>query len=415
MPIPSPFHSRTAPLNEKQEWRDWSGFLAAGSYEPGHEREYYAIRNSAALIDISPLYKYDINGPDAERLVNKIITRDVSVTEVGQIIYSPWCDEAGKLIDDGTVWRLGPGHFRITAADPSLRWFQDCGFGLRAKVLDVSRNLAGLALQGPLSRQILSELIPKSDLANLAYYQLIKVQVPAIGLNGGKEPESSGDGENAFPLTITRTGFTGDLGYELWVSPEHALRLWDRLMTIGQRYGLLPAGMVALDIARIEAGLLLIEVDYVAAPKALTEARKSSPYEAGLGWAVALDKGSFVGRLALLAEQELGSTWALVGLEIDWPALEALFAAHDLPPMVAGRASRSAIPAYNENGRQVGQITSSTFSPILKRYIALATVERAYSRPGTELQAEITVEYTRYTGRATVVRKPFYNPAHKRE
>jgi len=396
MSLATPFHNRTAALNENLEWRHWSGYFAAGTYEPNHEREYWAIRNSAAIIDISPLFKYDLIGPDAMRLVNKIITRDVSHCAEGQIMYSPWCDENGHIIDDGTVWRIGKNHFRMTAADPNLRWFQDNGFGMRAEIKDVSSNLAALALQGPLSGQVIQEVVSDPGLESLPYYHLLQTTSPG------------------FPLTITRTGFTGDLGYELWVSPEYALQLWDLLLEVGQGYGLLPAGMVALDIARIEAGLMLIEVDYISAQRALTEARLSSPFEAGLGWTVALNKGPFIGRKALRAEKEAGPAWDFVGLEIDWPALEKLFAAYDLPPLVAGRSSRQSVPVYNENGRQIGQITSSTFSPILKRYIALATVEVAYAKPGSALQVELTVEYMRQKCPARVVKKPFYNPAHKR-
>jgi aminomethyltransferase len=393
--LATPFHSRTSALNEKQAWRDWSGFLAAASYEPSHEREYFAIRNAAGLIDVSPLFKYDLVGPDALLVVNKIMTRDMSRCSVGQVMYSPWCDELGHVIDDGTVWRIGENHFRITAADPNLRWFQDCAFGLEAKVSDVSRNLAALALQGPNSRRILEETVTGVDLAALGYYHL----APAV--------------MDGFPLTITRTGFTGDLGYELWVAPKNAVRLWDNVLEAGQGYGLLPVGMVALDMARIEAGLLLIEVDYISTHRALTPARKSTPFEIGLGWTVGLNKGPFVGRRPLLAESAAGSRWAMVGLEVDWPELEALYAEAGLPPMVAGQASRDAVPVFS--GRdQVGQATSRTFSPIQKRYIALASVLREAAKPGADLEIEITVEYERRRCRATVVKTPFFNPARKK-
>lgn len=384
-------------MNENQEWRNWSGYLAAGTYEPTHEREYYAIRNSAALIDVSPLHKYDIQGLDAERLVNKIVTRDVKKCGLGQIIYSPWCDENGHMIDDGTIWRLAKNHFRITAAEPNLRWFQDCGFGLDCQVMDVSDDLAALALQGPNSRKILREVAKDVEVGGISYYRLAPATMAGM------------------PLTITRTGFTGDLGFELWFLPEYAEEIWDILMDAGQRYGLLPAGMVALDIARIEAGLLLIEVDYMPANKALIDSLKSTPFEASLEWTVALDKGVFVGRRALESEANRGSQWALVGLEIDWPVLESLFAAHDLPPLVAGRASREAVPVTNENGRQIGQATSRAFSPILKKYIALATVEREFAYESLTLSIEVTVEYTRQQCPARVVPTPFYNPPQKRD
>ncbi|MFQ5613879.1 MAG: aminomethyltransferase family protein [Anaerolineae bacterium] len=395
MPLPTPFHSRTSPLCESYEWRNWSGYLAAALYEPSHEREYYAIRNSAALIDISPLFKYEISGPDAPRLVDRIMTRDISQCRVGQVMYSPWCDERGQVIDDGTIARLEENRFRITAADPNLRWFQDVGYGLRAQVVNVSQDLAALALQGPKSRAILREVVAGVDVDRLKYFRLAQGTV------------------DGFPVTITRTGYTGDLGYELWTAPERAGRLWDCLFERGRDYGLLPAGLVALDVARIEAGLLLIEVDYISAHKAVIEAQKSSPYKIGLGWTVKLDAGDFVGRRALAAEKERGSEWAFVGLQADWEALERLYAEFDLPPQVAGRASRDAVPVYKYGG-QIGQATSHTFSPILKQYIGLGTVLSRHARIGEQVEMEVTVEYTRRRVPATVVRTPFFDPERKR-
>jgi aminomethyltransferase len=395
MPIPTPFHSRTAPLCESQEWRGWSGYLAAASYEPAHEREYYAIRSSAALIDVSPLFKYEVSGPDALKLVNRIMTRDLGKCAVGQVMYSPWCDDDGKVIDDGTIARLDQDRFRITAADPSLAWFQDCGYGMQVEIRDVSTDLAALALQGPNARRILKEAVQGTDLDGLRYYRLARASAQDL------------------PLTITRTGYTGDLGYELWIAPEHAGRLWDLLVEKGEKYGLTPAGMVALDIARIEAGLPLIEIDYISSRKALIPAQKSSPFELGLDWAVALDKPGFIGRKALLAEKRRGAVWSFTGLDVDWQVLEALFARAGLPPQVAGRASRAALPVYRE-GRQVGQATSHTFSPVMKKYVALATLESQHAAPGTRLDVEVTVEYTRLQAAAKVVKLPFYDPPRKR-
>lgn len=396
MPIPTPFHARTAALCESREWREWAGYLAASVYEPSHEPEYYAIRNGAALIDVSPLFKYEISGPDAARAVDRIVPRDVSRCQLGQVLYAPWCDEEGKVIDDGTIARLEEEVFRITAAGRNLRWFQDLAYGFDARVEDVSEALAALSLQGPNSRAILEETTAGFDVEGLGYFRLARGTADGV------------------PLTVTRTGYTGDLGYELWVRPEHAERLWDRLMEAGRRYGLLPAGMVALDIARIEAGLLLIEVDYNSAHHARTEAQKSSPFELGLGWAVVLDAGPFVGREALRAERAHGSPWALVGLRVKWEDLERLYAEEDLPPAVAGRASRTAAPVYR-GGRQIGQATSHTFSPILKQYVALATVEAAHAALGTAMEIEVTVEYQRKRARATVEKVPFFNPPRKRE
>ena len=271
MPIPTPFHSRTSAVCESYEWRNWSGYLAAGLYEPSFEREYFAIRNSAAMIDVSPLFKYEISGPDAAQVVDRLITRDSSQCRVGQVMYSPWCDEEGKVIDDGVIARLDENHFRITAADPNLNWFQDVSYGFDAQVQDVSTRLAALALQGPNSRAVIKEVVSGIDFDQLHYFWLAQGQV------------------DNFPLTVMRTGYTGDLGYELWVAPQHAESLWDRLIAAGADYGVLPAGMAALDVARIEAGLLLIEVDYISSRHARIEAQKSSPFELGLDWAVSLD------------------------------------------------------------------------------------------------------------------------------
>jgi aminomethyltransferase len=397
MPIPTAFHSRTAPLCQSYDWRNWAGYIAVSVYEPSHEREYYAIRNAAALIDVSPLFKYEVTGPDAARLVDRIITRDVSKCAIGQVMYTPWCDERGKMIDDGTVSRLAENHFRITAADPNLRWFQDCGFGLQATVKNVSAELAALSLQGPNTRKILKEVVKGTGIEGLKFFRLAHGQI------------------DDFPVTITRTGYTGDLGYELWVAPNRAERLWDVLMEKGKGHGIMPVGMVAMDIARVEAGLLLTDIDYVSSHKALIEARKSSPFEVGLEWTVKLDKAAdFVGRKALLAEKESGSKWQFVGLEVHWEALEALYTAVGLPPQVAGRASRVAVPIY-KNGKQIGQATSSAFSPILKKFIAIGTVESPYARLGAVVDMEITVEFVRHQAPATIVKTPFFDPPRKRQ
>jgi aminomethyltransferase len=395
MPIPSPLHARTAPLSHSHEWRNWSGYLAAGVYEHSHEREYYAIRNAAALIDVSPLYKYHLTGPDALRLLNRVVTRDVAKLAVGQVAYTPWCDEDGYVIDDGTVARLGADRFRLTAADPTWRWLADCGYGLNVQVDDVSEQVAAIALQGPRARDILTRVAPGARLEGLRYFRLSEATLSGTA------------------VSVTRTGYTGDLGYEIWMPAERAPEVWDALTSAGQACGALPAGMAALDIARIEAGLLLIEVDYIASTKALIEAQKSTPYDLGLDWTVALDKGNFVGRRALRQAQERGSAWKFVGLEVDWPALEAQFGRVGLAPRVAGRASRAAVPVYKEE-EFIGQATSSTFSPVLKKYIALATLHSAHAAWGEQVEMELTVEYVRHKVPARVVKLPFYEPPWKR-
>jgi aminomethyltransferase len=382
-------------LNTLHEWRDWSGYLGAGLYDLSHEREYYAFRNSAGLLDVSPLFKYRVSGPEAVLLLNRVMTRNITRCAVGQVVYSPWCDDDGKILDDGTITRLSETEFRLTAADPNLRWFQDAGCGLKATVSDISTDLAALALQGPKSRLILTEVVRGVDLTKLGFFRQAEGQV------------------DNFPVSITRTGYTGDLGYELWVDPAYAERLWDILLERGSPYLITPAGLVALDIARIEAGFPLIDVDYVPARKALIEVQKSSPYEVNMGWAVALNKGYFIGRPALQAEKAHGSKWAFVGLELDWSEIEALYRAVNLTPKLAGRASRSSVPIYQE-GQQIGQATSHTFSPLLKKYIALATIHREHAALGSELQMEMTVEFVRHRVTATVVKLPFFDPERKR-
>ena len=323
------------------------------------------------------------------------MTRDMRKCQANQVVYSSWCDDNGKVIDDGTITCLGKNHFRITAADPSLRWFLDAGYGMDAEVKDVSSDLGALALQGPKSRDILKKVVKNADLNALKYYWYTKAKV------------------DNFSIEITRTGFTGDLGYELWVAPEHAEKLWDRLMEEGKSYGLAPIGLVALDMVRVEAGMLLIEVDYISTLSARIEAQKSSPFEIGLVWTVDLDGENFIGRKALIEEKKRGSEWAFVGLDIYWPSLEEKFDKVDLPPQVPGQTSRSSVPLF-KNGVQIGQATSISFSPFLKKYIALATVESRYAKRGSQVDIEITVEYSRESAKATITKPQFFNPKRKR-
>jgi glycine cleavage system T protein (aminomethyltransferase) len=389
------FHPRTAPLCQAQNWRRWSGYIVAGSYELSPEREYWAIRSAAALLDVSPLYKYLIAGPDASRLVNRIVTRDVDRCAINQVMYTPWCDEAGKVIDDGTISRLGPQTFRVTSADPNYGWFCENAFGLRVTIQDVSAAVAALALQGPRSREILNRL-SDAPLGGLGYYRLTRARLDGMG------------------VTISRTGYTGDLGYEIWVEARDALALWDLLMDAGQGYGLLPAGMLALDIARIEAGLLLIETDYTSTRKALIESQKSSPFELGLGWTVHLDKENFVGRPALAAEQRRRPRWRFVGLQVDWDSLEKIYARQGLAVQLPAAAWRTSAPVY-AGRRQVGYASSGCWSPLLKKYIALAHVRAPFASEGTPLRMEVTAEHMRKKARARTVRLPFFNPERKRQ
>jgi aminomethyltransferase len=395
MPIGTAVHDRTFPLCESLNYRDWSGFYAVSAYETHHEHEYNAIRNASALIDVSPLYKYIISGKDATKLVDRVITRDARKMGVGQVYYTPWCDESGKVIDDGTVSRLGEDRYRWTAADPSLRWFHQNALGMDVRLEDVSERVAALALQGPTSAQLL-RAVAEADIDGLKYFRVTSGTIAGV------------------PVEISRTGYTGDLGYEIWIPAEQALRVWDRLMAGGRPFDIHAAGMLALDVARIEAGLLLIEVDFFSSKKALIETQKYSPFEMGLGRLVQLDKAPFVGRQALREEHKRGPARQIVGLAIDWPQVEALYEQVGLPPQVPAIASRTHVPVYKE-GRQVGKATSTTWSPVLKQLIALATVSSFVAEPGAVLEMEVTVEAVRHRARATVVKTPFFNPPRKTE
>jgi aminomethyltransferase len=394
MPIGSPLHERTFPLCESLNYREWSGYYAVSAFEAHHEHEYNAIRNCAALIDISPLFKYRVTGPDATRLVDRIITRDMRKVSVGQVIYTPWCDEWGKVIDDGTVSRLEENTYRWTAADPSLRWFTQNAVGLNVEITDISESVAALAVQGPTSGRLLKTIVAQADIENLKYFRVTKGSIAGV------------------PVEVSRTGYTGDLGYEIWVAAEQAVQVWDALIEGGRPFDIKPAGMLALDVARIEAGLLLIDVDFNSSKKALIEAQKYSPYEMGLGRLVHLDKNRFVGQAALQEESRRGPAKQIVGLEIDWPAVEKIFDEARLPPAVSPIASRVAVPVY-QNGTQLGKATSTTWSPALKRMIALATLKQDFAKPGTRVEIEMTVEAVRYRVHATVSKTPFYNPKQK--
>jgi aminomethyltransferase len=393
VPIGTAVHDRTLRLCESLNYREWSGYYAVSVYETHHEHEYNAIRNAAALIDVTPLYKYRISGRDATKFVNRVIARDIRKVAVGQVIYCCWCDEQGQVIDDGTISRLDEHLYRWTSADPSFRWFHENALGLDVKIEDISDKVAALALQGPTSAKLLTETA-EADIANLKYFRLTHGRIAGIEVD------------------ISRTGYTGDLGYEIWIPWNDAPRVWDALFERGAQFDLHATGMLALDVARIEAGLILIEVDYFSSKKALIEAQKYSPYEIGLGRLVDLEKEHFVGRAALEEEKRHGPKRLLMGLEINWDDIERLYDAAGLAPQVPSTASRVAVPVYR-GGLQVGKATSTTWSPTLKKMIALASLDRHHAAPGTELQVEVTVEAVRHKARAKAVQLPFFNPPRK--
>ena len=393
MPIGTAFHERTFPLCHSLNYREWSGYYTVSVYEVHHEHEYNAIRNACAMIDITPLYKYLVTGKDATKLVNRVITRDINKVKVGQVIYCCWCDEEGKVIDDGTLSRLEENVYRWTAADPSLRWFKQNGLNMDVQIEDISEKVAALALQGPTSGMLL-KAAAEADIANLKYFRVTRGKI------------------NGVPVDISRTGYTGDLGYEIWVPWHDAVKVWDALMAKGKQFDIHAAGMLALDVARVEAGLLLIEVDYTSSKKALIPSQKYSPYELGFGKMVHLDKENFVGKRALEQDQKGGVPRQLVGLEVDWVEVEELHDKFGLTPAAPTQASRVAVPIY-VGGKHIGKATTTTFSPLLKKLIAMASVETAHSNPGTKLQMELTIESRRLKTTATVVKLPFFNPVRK--
>ncbi len=390
----TPFHPRTSELVEIYNWRLWQNWLLPDMYLPDHTQEYLAVRTACAVFDLSPIPKYHIHGPDAQRFLNRIVTQDVGRLAVGRVLYTPWCDDAGKIIDDGIISRLDEDFFRLTTGDPILYWLEDNATGLKLTIEDVTESLGVLALQGPFSRATLKTL-SKADLDSLPYFSIIKTELAGI------------------PVAISRTGYTADLGYEIWVEPQQSVQLWDELFEAGQAYQLVPFGDLALDMTRIEAGLLMPNVDFIPSPKAVYEFEKSSPLELGLGWAVKLKKPYFIGQKVLKQEKARGSVWATMGLEIDLESLEAVFAGFGMPLYLPHEAWNEAVPLYS-GGRHIGKATSGTWSPILKKYIAIARLKPRYARLGTQVDFEVTIDAQHKLARATVVKMPFFNPPRKR-
>jgi aminomethyltransferase len=389
------FHPRTSALNSKMAWGEWSGYFAAAVYSDFHDIEYSAIREQAALIDVSPLYKYSISGADAERLVDRVMTRDVGKLAIDRVAYTPWCNEDGKVIDDGTVTRRGEREFFWTAADPTYRWFVLNAADLDVQIDDVSEQVASVAIQGPRSRAIL-EAATRQDWSDVPYFGHRRTEL------GGVE------------VHVTRTGYTGDLGYEVWTPVEAAVEIWDALWEAGRPHGIRAAGIRALDVARVEAGLILIEADYTSARHAISPEQQYSPFEIGLGRLVDFGKPAFVGRHALQLEQRGGGPGrCLVGLELDWIGIEAMYARHDLPPGVSATIQRDPVPVYKE-GTRVGRATSVGWGPTIKKMVGFGSVPPKLASAGTRVSVEWSVEGERGKVAATVVGLPFLDLPRKR-
>jgi aminomethyltransferase len=390
----TPFHERTAALMQGHQWRRWAGHVVASAYELTPDRETMAIRNACGLIDVSPLFKYHVRGPDAGRFLDRLVTRDIAAMEVGHMTYTPWCNARGKVVDDGTIAQLGANSYRLTAAESNLRWLLDNAPGLDVDIEEVSDEIGALSLQGPKSRALL-EGLTGADLSRVKYHRFTHVSLL---------------GE---PTMVSRTGYTGDLGYEIWIPRARALAAWDAIVEAGRSFALQPAGIWAMDVCRIEAGLIMLDVDYTPAQKALAEIQASSPFELGLGWAVHFAKGNFVGRKALLDEKRRGPALALVGLQIDHGAYEQAHEAMGLTTPLPFIPWRAITPVFHE-AEQVGYATCGTWSPTVKKYLALAQVSPASASPGTALSIDLMVDRRRRSFAATVARLPFFNPERKR-
>lgn len=397
MTIPTPLHEATARHCESLLYKDWAGYHAIASYDTCHEREYYALREAAGLIDVSPLFKYRIRGRQAVDLLDRVITRRIRTVKAGTVVYTCWCDERGKVLDDGTVTRLGEHDYRMTSAHPNLRWLEDASVGLEVEIEDESSALAALSVQGPRSRDVL-DAATGGAVTTLGFFKHTRAEI------AGK------------PVEVTRTGYTGDLGYEVWIPAADAVEVYEAILAAGQPFRAIPCGLTAMDVTRIEAGFVLIDVEYYSARDAMIPRHLVSPYEIGLGWTVHFKKkGPFIGRAALERELAEGSTpEKLVGLVCDWNAIEEAFARFGLPPSIGSAPWRDGRPVYDSRGRQVGRATSGTWSPMLKANIALASLDALYAEPGVKLNLELTIEYERLSVPAKVVERPFFDPPRKR-
>ena len=377
--LETPFHERTYEACYNNDWYRWAGYKIAREYS-NTELEYTAMRNTAGVLDITPMHKYDIKGTDAIKFVDKLVTRNVTEINSGQVMYIIWCNEDGNVIDDGTVFCFNSNHLRIFCAERNLNWFSDTAIGFNVEVEDVSDTIAALAFQGPLSCKILN-LLNVKEIENLKPFYFDN-----FNLNGCK-------------VTISRTGFSGDLGYEIWCKNEDAINVWDSLFTFNRDYKVLPAGMNALDMVRIEAGFIQPNADFMSAEQALRPNRMRNPYELGMGWLVDLNKNYFTGKKNLVNLKKKTLTKKLVGLDIqgDKPAIGSVL--------------------YDKNKKEIGIVTAGMWSPSLKSNIAFGYVDKDHMKIGSKVFAEIyhpeELEYKKIWAECSVVKKQFFNPPRR--
>lgn len=396
MILTTPFHPRTQAANRTGLWSHWAGYLSADRYQSSEKAEYFALRASAGLFDTSPLYKYRISGPAAERYLSGILARDIRRCPPGHAQYTVWCDDAGHVIEDGVVLHLDVETYLLTSARPNLSYFEWLKGSLEVEINDVSQRYAALAVQGPRSREILSRLWPQ--LEGLSYFGVATVV------------------QGKTPVIVSRTGFTGDLGYELWIEADHATDLWDAVADAGAGHGVVPVGQEAVLIARVEAGLLLIDVDFQSSRFARTDTERSTPVELGLGWMLGDlgDDRPFVGRDALRRARAEGTgRRQLVGLVVDWRDWDARHEEAGLIAPKNHRPTATDLMVYDREGGPIGWASSFLYSPMRQRHIALARVRPDLAAPGSRVSLEVTVDHSNRTVGAEVASLPFYQPNHK--
>lgn len=378
---PSPFHPGQERANKMKEWSRWADYLSVPAYFDA-SLEYFAARNSCAVFDITPMIKHRVSGPDALAYLNRLVTRDVSKLKPGRVGYAVWCTDEGQVIDDGTIFHLSEGVYRVCSQERQIDWFLTCALGFDVEIVEETHQIAGLAFQGPTSCAVLKKL----------------------GLQGVETITPFG--LRTFPfagteLMVSRTGYTGDLGYELWIGEEHAMTLWDALFAAGKDLGIWAMGSEALEMLRIEAGFLLAGVDFMPAQHAVRPTHTRSPFELGLAWLVDFKKPVFNGRRALLAEKERGSRYTLVKLDID-----------------GNKVARDSY-VYSKDRKYAGTVTSAMWSPSAKASIALATLEAPHGKPGEELLVEIyykrDLKWSRVMAPCRVVENVFWDPARKKQ
>ncbi len=397
----TPFHERTSALNETGLWEHWSNHLVAVRYQMSEKFEYFAIRNSAGLFDTSPLYKYRFSGPDAARFLGGVLTRDPGKCAVGQAQYTLWCDDRGYVIEDGVLLHVAPDEYLLTAAEPNLAYFQGLAGRLDVAIEDISDAWGILSIQGPRSRDLLAEVAPA--VAELGYFRLIQTRIAGV------------------PVIVSRTGYTGDLGYEVWVPAADALAVWDAVWNVSRGHGVVPFGMTALYMARIEAGLILLDVDFHSSRYAWTDADRSTPIELGFGWMfrdLAPGKGdgdgrAFVGRDAIRRELEgRTSRWRLSGLVVDWRDYDRIYDEAGLIPPKDHTPIQDEYYVYDDALNQLGYATSQMYSPMLQRHIALARVPLD-SVEGDRVKLEAGVRHRYEYFDAHVAKLPLFNPPRR--